>query len=224
MLAVPMLREGAPIGVLASTSLQCDLSPKGKSNWRRPSPTSRDRDRECALFDEIQEKNRQLAEASQHKSQFVSSVSHELRTPLNAIIGSTEMMVTNATRFGTEKALEPLQRVDRAGTHLLASSIRCSTFEDRSRASSAKSADGAAHSAIDEVAGTGVSSPTIRTAWKSSPREPRFHHRRSHARAANPVQSIEQCLQHQGRRGQAVGQQVNDDNWVELSVSDPGLV
>ena len=46
-------------------------------------------------------------------------MSHELRTPLNAIIGLTEMMVTNAARFGTEKALEPLQRVNRAGTHLL---------------------------------------------------------------------------------------------------------
>jgi signal transduction histidine kinase len=29
------------------------------------------------------------------------------------------MMVTNAARFGTEKAQEPLQRVNRAGTHLL---------------------------------------------------------------------------------------------------------
>jgi signal transduction histidine kinase len=57
--------------------------------------------------------------ASENKSQFVSSVSHELRTPLNAIIGLTEMMVKNAARFGTEKALEPLQRVHRAGTHLL---------------------------------------------------------------------------------------------------------
>jgi adenylate cyclase len=71
------------------------------------------------LFDEIQEKNRQLQMASENKSQFVSSMSHELRTPLNAIIGLTEMMVTNAARFGTEKAMEPLQRVNRAGTHLL---------------------------------------------------------------------------------------------------------
>src|SRR5262249_45448644 len=31
----------------------------------------------------------------------------------------TEMMVTNAARFGTEKALEPLRRVNAAGTHLL---------------------------------------------------------------------------------------------------------
>ena len=64
------------------------------------------------LFDEIQDKSRQLAEASQNKSQFLSSMSHELRTPLNAIIGLTEMMVTNAARFGTEKAQEPLQRVN----------------------------------------------------------------------------------------------------------------
>jgi signal transduction histidine kinase len=71
------------------------------------------------LFDEIQDKNRQLQQASENKSQFVSSMSHELRTPLNAIIGLTEMMVKNAARFGTENAQEPLQRVNRAGTHLL---------------------------------------------------------------------------------------------------------
>jgi signal transduction histidine kinase len=71
------------------------------------------------LFDEIQDKNRQLQLASEHKSQFLASMSHELRTPLNAIIGLTEMMVTNAARFGTEKALEPLRRVNAAGTHLL---------------------------------------------------------------------------------------------------------
>jgi signal transduction histidine kinase len=71
------------------------------------------------LFDEIQDKSRQLAEASERKSQFLSSMSHELRTPLNAIIGLTEMMVTNAARFGTENALEPLRRVNAAGTHLL---------------------------------------------------------------------------------------------------------
>src|SRR5262245_57281135 len=71
------------------------------------------------LFREIEDKSRQLALASEHKSQFLASMSHELRTPLNAIIGLTEMMVTNAARFGTEKALEPLRRVNAAGTHLL---------------------------------------------------------------------------------------------------------
>jgi signal transduction histidine kinase len=71
------------------------------------------------LFREIEDKSRQLQLASEHKSQFLASMSHELRTPLNAIIGLTEMMVTNAPRFGTEKALEPLRRVNAAGTHLL---------------------------------------------------------------------------------------------------------
>src|SRR3981189_1146548 len=71
------------------------------------------------LFDEIQDKSRQLELASQHKSKFLSNMSHELRTPLNAIIGLTEMMSTNAARFGTEKAQEPLKRVKNAGTHLL---------------------------------------------------------------------------------------------------------
>src|SRR5262245_39546740 len=68
---------------------------------------------------ELQDKNLQLEQASQNKSQFLSSMSHELRTPLNAIIGLTDMMTTNAARFGTEKALEPLKRVHNAGTHLL---------------------------------------------------------------------------------------------------------
>jgi adenylate cyclase len=63
---------------------------------------------------------RDQAEAmSRTKSSFLANMSHELRTPLNAIIGLTDMLVSNAARFGTEKALEPLRRVHRAGTHLL---------------------------------------------------------------------------------------------------------
>src|SRR4029077_14543151 len=66
-----------------------------------------------------EDKSHQLEMASQNKSQFLSSMSHELRTPLNAVIGLTEMMVAHTARFGTEKALEPLRRVNAAGTHLL---------------------------------------------------------------------------------------------------------
>ena len=58
--------------------------------------------------------------ASRTKSTFLANMSHELRTPLNAIIGLTELLCDNAARFGTEKALEPLRRVLRAGRHLLA--------------------------------------------------------------------------------------------------------
>ena len=58
-------------------------------------------------------------EASRTKSIFLANMSHELRTPLNAIIGITEMLGENAARFGTERAVEPLRRVLRAGRHLL---------------------------------------------------------------------------------------------------------
>ena len=120
LLGVPMLREGRPIGVLTLTRLQVqpftDKQIELVSTFADQAAIAIENVR---MFDEIQDKSRQLALASENKSQFVSSMSHELRTPLNAIIGLTEMMFTNAARFGTEKAAEPLQRVHRAGNHLL---------------------------------------------------------------------------------------------------------
>src|SRR5262249_20043493 len=72
------------------------------------------------LFDEIQDKSRQLAEASQHKSQFLANMSHELRTPLNAIIGVSEMLLEDARDLKRKDAIEPLERILRAAQHLLA--------------------------------------------------------------------------------------------------------
>jgi adenylate cyclase len=59
-------------------------------------------------------------DATRTKSKFLASMSHELRTPLNAVIGITEMLQEDAARMGLREFEEPLYRIHRAGTHLLA--------------------------------------------------------------------------------------------------------
>jgi hypothetical protein len=71
------------------------------------------------LFREIEEKSRELAEASKHKSQFLANMSHELRTPLNAILGYAELMLDSIYGEPSEKMRAVLERLQSNGRHLL---------------------------------------------------------------------------------------------------------
>ena len=71
------------------------------------------------LVDRLTVARDQAMEASRTKSQFLANMSHELRTPLNAIIGITELLEEDAQDDGQDDYIEPLERISRAGRHLL---------------------------------------------------------------------------------------------------------
>ena len=119
LLIVPLLSPDAVVGALVVRRKQPGEFPKSIVELLQTfAAQSVLAIQNARLFSEIEEKGRQLAEASQHKSQFLANMSHELRTPLNAIIGVSEMLREDAEAL--KQDLEPLDRVLGAARHLLA--------------------------------------------------------------------------------------------------------
>lgn len=120
VLAVPMVREGASIGVI--TVLRKDVQPFSAAEIRLVE-TFADQAviaiLNARMFQEIEDKGRQLEIANHHKSEFLANMSHELRTPLNAIIGFSEVLTEQMFGPVNDKQMEYLRDIHSSGQHLL---------------------------------------------------------------------------------------------------------
>jgi signal transduction histidine kinase len=120
VVAVPMLLEGKPIGVITVTGAEA-----GAFSQRQIELLQTFADQaviaveNARLFQEIEDKSRQLEAASRHKSEFLANMSHELRTPLNAIIGFSEVLSERMFGELNDKQDEYLRDIHGSGQHLL---------------------------------------------------------------------------------------------------------
>jgi signal transduction histidine kinase len=120
LLAVPLLSEDEVVGALVVNRHAAGaFSDRTVELLRTFAAQSALAIQNARLFQEIEDKGRQLEVANQHKSEFLASVSHELRTPLNAIIGFSEVMLERMFGDVNEKQEEYLNDILSSGRHLL---------------------------------------------------------------------------------------------------------
>jgi signal transduction histidine kinase len=120
LLAVPLARENRVFGALAVfRRTPGEFAPRTVELLSSFASQSALAIQNARLYQEIDEKSRQVELASQHKSQFLANMSHELRTPLNAILGYTELILDDLYGEPTPRMREVLERVQVNGKHLL---------------------------------------------------------------------------------------------------------
>jgi signal transduction histidine kinase len=120
ILAVPLLHQGEVIGALAVRRNEPGaFSAEIVRLLEAFAAQSAIAVNNARLFKEVEEAGRQVAVASQHKSQFVANMSHELRTPIAAILGYAELMQEGFYEPLGQKSLDALTRIRSNGKHLL---------------------------------------------------------------------------------------------------------
>ena len=72
------------------------------------------------LLADLTEANAGLAEANQHKSEFLAHMSHELRTPLNSILGFAQLLTDDSFGPLSERQARYVGHIRSSGDHLLA--------------------------------------------------------------------------------------------------------
>jgi signal transduction histidine kinase len=120
VVVVPLFREGQPFGTILLRRQEVrPFNEREIALLRTFGDQAAIALQNVRLFQEIQDKSRQLEIANKHKSEFLANMSHELRTPLNAIIGFSEVLLEKLFGDVNEKQEDYLKDIYSSGRHLL---------------------------------------------------------------------------------------------------------